>query len=305
MDIALGTMWFGTSVSEEESFAILDRFVEAGGTMLDTANNYAFWLNGGVGGESEEVLGRWLASRPGMRDRIVLGTKVGAKPLAPGSGLENVEGLSSTAITSAAEDSLRRLQTDHIDLYWAHYEDRSVPLEDTMSGFGELVTSGKVGRIGVSNHPVWRVERARTAGPVPYTDLQYRYSYLQPRPGVKLPEGGHYHVNEDLLGYARDAGLKLWAYTALLSGVYSGRPDRPLPEHYEHVGNTRRLAVLGEVADELGATRNQVVLAWLMGGDPPIIPIVGVGKLAHLEEFLPAAELRLDAELGERLDSAV
>lgn len=305
MNIALGTMWFGTTVGEDESFAILDRFVEAGGTMLDTANNYAFWREGGTGGESETVLGRWLKARPGMRDRIVLGTKVGAMPTKPGTWPENVEGLSAAAIQAGAEASLRRLQTDRIDVYWAHFEDRSVPLEETMGAFGSLVKDGKVGRIGVSNHPVWRVERARTAGPVPYTDLQYRQSYLQPRPGTVLPEGGHYHVNDDLLGYARDAGLTLWAYMTLLAGVYTGRPDRPLPEHYEHVGNTRRLAALREVADELGVPQNQVVLAWLMGGDLPIIPIVGVGALAHLEEFLPAAELRLDAGARERLDSAV
>ncbi|GLZ11004.1 oxidoreductase [Actinomadura sp. NBRC 104425] len=302
MEFALGAMWFGTRVDEETSFAILDRFVEAGGTMIDTADNYAFWLDGGRGGESETVIGRWLASRK-VRDQVFIGTKVGAQPKTPGTGLENAEGLSEKAIRSAAEGSLRRLGTDHIDLYWAHIEDRSVPLEETMGAFRDLVREGAVGRVGVSNHAVWRVERARALGEPRYDDLQYRYSYLLPQPGVKLPDNGHHHADEELLDYVRAEGLRLWVYNALLSGSYT-RPDKPLHRAYEHPSNKRRLAALKSVADELGATPNQVVLAWLMGGDPPMIPIVGVSAMEHLEEALGAADLALDAELRERLDTA-
>ncbi|GAA4152797.1 aldo/keto reductase [Actinomadura keratinilytica] len=302
MEIALGAMWFGTRVDEQTSFAILDRFVEAGGTMIDTANNYAFWLDGARGGESEAVIGRWLASRK-VRDQVFIGTKVGAQPKTPGTGLENAEGLSEKAIRSAAEGSLRRLGTDRIDLYWAHFEDRSVPLEETMGAFGDLVREGAVGRVGVSNHAVWRVERARALGEPRYDDLQYRYSYLLPQPGVKLPENGHHHIDEEMLDYVRAEGLRLWVYNALLSGSYT-RADKPLHRAYEHPSNERRLAALRSVADELGATPNQVVLAWLMGGDPPMIPIVGVSAMEHLEEALGAADLALDAELRERLDTA-
>ncbi|GLW62869.1 oxidoreductase [Actinomadura rubrobrunea] len=302
MEIALGAMWFGTKVDEETSFAILDRFTEAGGTMIDTANNYAFWLTGGVGGESETVLGRWLASRK-KRDQVVLGTKVGARPTAPGMGLENTEGLSEKAIRAAVEGSLRRLGTDRIDVYWAHIEDRTVPLEETMGAFGDLVREGTVGRLGASNHALWRLERARALGEPRWDDLQYRYTYLQPQPGVPLADIGHYLVTDELLDYVRAEGMRLWVYNALLAGGYT-RADKPLHEAYRCPANERRLAVLRSVADELGATPNQVVLAWLMGGDPPVIPIVGVSTVAQVEEMLGAAELTLPAELRERLDSA-
>ncbi|MFI0444738.1 aldo/keto reductase [Actinomadura sp. 6N118] len=302
MNIALGTIPFGTTLDDTASFAILDRFHEAGGSMIDTANCYSFWLDGAVGGESETVIGRWLAAR-GVRKDIVLGTKAGAQPRTPGTGLENAEGLSAKSIRAAAEGSLRRLGTDHIDVYWAHIEDRTVPLEETMGAFGELVANGSVGRLGVSNHAVWRVERARALGRPTYTELQYRYSYLLPRPGTPFDESGHYHANSELFDYAHAEGLTMWAYTSLISGGYT-RTDKPLHEAYDHPGTTRRLAALNAVADELGATPNQVVLAWLMGGDHPITPIIGVSSLAQLDELLPAADLKLDDELRERLDTA-
>ncbi|GAA2576507.1 aldo/keto reductase [Actinomadura fulvescens] len=302
MNIALGTIPFGTTLDDAASFAVLDRFHEAGGSMIDTANCYSFWHEGATGGESEALIGRWLAAR-GVRDDIVLGTKAGAQPKAPGTGLENAEGLSAKAIRAAAEASLRRLGTDHIDVYWAHLEDRTVPLEETMGAFGELVANGDVGRLGVSNHAVWRVERARALGRPGYTELQYRYSYLLPRPGIAFEESAHYHANDELFDYARAEGLTLWAYTALINGAYT-RADRPLHAAYDHPGTAARLAALRAVAGELGATPNQVVLAWLMGGDHPITPIVGVSSVAQLDELLPAADLKLDAELRERLDTA-
>ncbi|MBY8853190.1 aldo/keto reductase, partial [Saccharothrix sp. MB29] len=119
--LCLGTLPFGKFVDEETSFAIMDRFVEAGGTFLDTANNYVFW-DGGTGDESEEVVGRWLAAR-GNRDEVVVATKVGARPRTPGTGLENAEGLAGDVVRSAAEASLKRLGTDRIDLYYSHVED--------------------------------------------------------------------------------------------------------------------------------------------------------------------------------------
>lgn len=122
--LCLGALPFGTTVDEKTSFAILDRFVEAGGDLIDTADNYAFWAPGGTGDESESTVGRWLASRR-LYDKVVISTKVGARPTVPGSGLETAEGLSAPVIRKAAEASLRRLGTDRIDLYWTHIEDRS------------------------------------------------------------------------------------------------------------------------------------------------------------------------------------
>jgi aryl-alcohol dehydrogenase-like predicted oxidoreductase len=136
--LVLGAMYFGTRTNERTSVEILDRFVDAGGTMIDTSDNYSFWSDpSGFGGQSEAVLGRWLAARPGMRDRVYLSTKVGAQPLVPGGYPDDIEGLSAATIKDAVQRSLRQLGTDRIDLYWARVEDRSVPVEETVAAFRE------------------------------------------------------------------------------------------------------------------------------------------------------------------------
>ncbi|MBB6546604.1 aldo/keto reductase [Nonomuraea rubra] len=306
MNIALGTIPFGTAVDPDTTFAILDRFVEAGGTRIDTANNYPFWVEGRTGDESELAIGAWLAAR-GNRDEVVISTKVGARPTVPGAvTLDSAEGLSAAAIAKGAEGSLTRLGTDYIDVYWSHIEDRSVPFEETLRAFDELAQAGKVRAIGASNMPAWRLERARNVsaarGWIPYTHVQHRHTYLRPRPGTRLPESGHTLVTDDLLGYlAAEPDLTLWAYNTLMFGAYT-RPDRTIPEIYDHPGTTRRLEVLREVAAELGATRNQVVLAWLMADG--IVPIVGVSTMEQLEEAIGAAEIELDDELRARMDAA-
>ncbi|MBB1243651.1 aldo/keto reductase [Streptomyces durbertensis] len=305
--LCLGTLPFGTTVDERTSFAILDRFTELGGNLVDTANNYAFWQPGATGDESETTLGRWMASRR-ARDRVLVATKGGARPTVPGTGLETAEGLSAKALRAAAEDSLRRLGTDRIDLYWTHVEDRSVPLEETLEVLDGLVTAGDVAHLGASNHTIWRTERARTTarrhGWAEYTCLQLRYSYLQPRFDAGLPESAHVHATPEALDYVReDPGLTLMAYSSLLSGAYS-RSDRPLAAAYDHPGTRARLAALREVADELGATPHQVVLAWLIDGSPAVVPVVGVSSVAQVEEAVGALEVRLDARSREKLDRA-
>ncbi|MFI7635758.1 aldo/keto reductase [Nonomuraea sp. NPDC049400] len=306
MNIALGTIPFGTTVDLRDTFAILDRFHEAGGTMLDTANNYPFWVEGRSGDESELAIGAWLAAR-GHRDEIFISTKGGARPTVPGDNtLDSAEGLSAPAVAKAAEGSLKRLGTDYIDLYWSHIEDRSVPLEETLGALNELAQQGKIRSTGASNIATWRLERARSLsaarGWTPYTYIQLRHTYLRPRPFTKLTEGGHRLASDETLDYlAAEPDVTLWAYNTLMFGAYT-RPDRPIPEIYDHPGTTRRLAVLREVADELGATPNQVVLAWLVADG--IVPIVGVSTMAQLEEAIGAADLKLDPELRTRLNSA-
>jgi aryl-alcohol dehydrogenase-like predicted oxidoreductase len=306
-EIVLGAMEFGTRIGEAASFAILDRFVERGGRWIDTANNYCFWQHpSGVGGQSEELIGRWLAARPGLRERVLISTKVGAQPIDPPRGTEAPEGLGKTTIRTAIEQSLRRLGTDRVDLYWAHIEDRTVPLDETVEAFGDLAASGLAGRIGASNHAAWRVERARgiaaDKGLPGWTALQLRHTYLQPRPGAALTSRSHRLVFPETLDYVRDdAGLDLWAYSSLMSGGYV-RADRPFEEAYDHPGTTRRMAALTEVATELGVTRNQVVLAWLLGGDPGVSPIVGATTVERVDEMLGV--VKLDAVLRARLDSA-
>jgi aryl-alcohol dehydrogenase-like predicted oxidoreductase len=307
-EIVLGAMLLGTRIGERESFALLDRFTERGGRWIDTANNYMFWEHpSGFGGQSEEMIGRWLAARPGLRDRVRISTKLGAQPTDAALGLASAEGLSAPVIRRAAEQSRARLGVERVDLLWAHIEDRSVPLAETVAALGDLVDQGVVGRLGASNHPAWRVEQARglaaAQGMAGWTALQLRHSYLRPRPGAPLPASAHRVVTDEVLDYVRgNRDVMLWAYTALLNGGYV-LPER-LDEAYEHRGTTRRLAALDAVVAETGAGRHQVVLSWLLGGDPAVWPIVGATTVARLDEALDAYELELDPEQRRRLDEA-
>ncbi|MFD4868825.1 aldo/keto reductase [Streptomyces sp. NPDC058412] len=184
-----GTMTFGTTVDEATAYAILDRFAEAGGTFVDTSNNYAFWVNGTQGGESEELVGRWLRSR-GVGDGITVATKLGARP------------------NLADRPSTSRLK----------------PLEETVRGFAEVVADGTAGLLGASNHWAWRVERARTlaaaAGVPGYEVLQHHHSYLRQRtdvPSLRSPDGNQGLVSGDLLSYLRDTpSLTQVAYSPLI-----------------------------------------------------------------------------------------
>ncbi|MEV5236836.1 aldo/keto reductase [Streptomyces pseudogriseolus] len=308
--LALGAMLFGSVTDEKTSFALLDRYVEAGGNFVDTSDNYAFWTDGGQGGQSEELLGRWRRSR-GAGDEIVVATKLGARPLAPGTSYtDNPEGLSAKVIRDSAERSRERLGMERLDLLYAHIDDHTVPQRETVEGFGALVAEGTVGLLGVSNQAVWRVERARAlaaaAGLPGYEVLQYQHSYLRPRTDVPddlFPDGSLGHAGAELAGYLRaEPALTLVAYSPLLKGAYA-RPER-LPGDYDHPGTPARLAVLREVARETGATPGQVVLAWQIGHDLPILPLAGVSSLAQLEENLAAVDLELSAEQRARLDAA-
>ncbi|MDX3640707.1 aldo/keto reductase [Streptomyces sp. MB09-02B] len=308
--LALGAMLFGSRTDERTSFAILDRYVEAGGNFIDTSDNYAYWTDGGQGGQSEELLGRWRRSR-GVGDEIVIATKLGARPLAPGTGyVDNAEGLSAAVIRESAERSRERLGVERLDLLYAHIEDRTVSTRETVEGFAALVAEGTVGLLGVSNHAVWRVERARAlaaaAGLPGYEVLQYHHSYLRPRTDVPddlWADGTLGAATAELLSYLEaEPDLTLVAYSPLLKGGYV-RPDA-LPSDYDHPGTPARTKVLGEVARETGATVNQVVLAWQSGGRFPIVPLAGVSSVAQLEENLAAVELELTHEQRVRLDAA-
>ncbi|MFD3912330.1 aldo/keto reductase [Streptomyces sp. NPDC058603] len=296
--IVLGTMDFGTLVDRDRAFALLDSFVAAGGVWLDTANAYSFWADpSGVGGASERLIGAWLRARPGARDAVRIATKVRQNPLVPHSWPDSAEGLSARAVHAGVKESLGRLGVDHLDLLWAHAEDRSVPLEETVGALGELVAQGATLRVGAANHAAWRVERARSLARQrhvePLTALQLRHSLVQPRPLTPLAESAHRMLTADDLDLARSEGLAVWSYTSLMWGSYV-RADKPLPQTYDHPGTTRVLAVLDDIAGELSATRNQTVLAWLMRQG--IDPIVGVSRVEQIEEALGARHVRLGDE---------
>ncbi|WP_324014388.1 aldo/keto reductase [Microbacterium sp. JZ37] len=304
--LVLGAMTFGTRLDDEASFALLDRFVERGGEWIDTADCYAFWESAdGRGGASETVLGRWLAARPGMRERVRLSTKVGAEPLWAGSWPEHRAGLSRRAIHDAFRGSLSRLGVDSVDLLWLHQEDRQTPIEETVDALQELVERGEVRRVGASNHPAWRVERARrhasASGALPIDALQLNATYLRARPGVR--PAGVVHpfglLSDEQRDIAREHRMEIWAYTPLLGGAYDD-PEKEIDPVYDHPGNARRLEALDEVARDTGATRGQVVLAWLVSQG--IRPILGGSRLHQLDAALDGVALELTAAQLERLD---
>ena len=308
--LVLGTMYFGTRTDEATSCALLDRFVEAGGTTIDTANCYSFWTSEtGAGGQSEEVLGRWLQHNHGLRTELTIATKVGQEPVTAGDFAGPVEGLGAEVIHREFERSRTRLGLEQIDVYWVHGEDRSTDLAETVRAMGELVAGGVVRRLGVSNHPMWRVERARRIaadlGAEPWTMLQPTTSYLSPRPGAQVPGKDHRFgfLTDEGVDYATEhPEIEIWAYSPLIQASYD-RPDRPFPEEYDHPGTARRLDVLGRVSERLGARPSQVVLAWLLRQRPAIRPIVGVSSVEQLDSALAAGRLELDESTLAELDA--
>ena len=202
--------------------------------------------------------------------------------------------------------SLDRLGLDRVDLLWLHQEDRAVPIEETVDALGALVASGQVDRVGASNHPAWRVERARrhaaATGTRPLDALQLNATYLRPRPGTLPPGVVHPFgvLNDEHRDLAAAEGLEVWAYTPLLAGAYDN-PAKPLPEVYEHPGNAARLAVLTEAASVLGLQRGQVVLSWLVRHG--IRPMLGGSRLDQLDLALAGAAFELPAEWLDKLDA--
>ncbi|PRZ08216.1 aryl-alcohol dehydrogenase-like predicted oxidoreductase [Isoptericola sp. CG 20/1183] len=305
--LCLGTMNYGTLVDPATSEAILDRFVEAGGTFLDTANNYAIW-NGGHGRDSEDLIGGWLASR-GVRDQVRIATKVGAGPRDPAApfGPENFEGLGAEVIEAQAHESLRHLGTDRIDVLYGHVDDRATPLAETVGALGKLQAERSVGLTGISNVALWRLVEARAEaerqGVPPYAVVQQQHSYVYPRPTSRP------WVTRDLLDYAASTGapgrpaLTVVGYGPLQAGALM-REDKGLYHDADHPGSVHRVSVLREVAREIGATPAQVALSWMMGGEVPVVPVTGPSSVEQLDELLGAVHLDLPAEVRARLDAA-
>ncbi|AUX23880.1 oxidoreductase [Sorangium cellulosum] len=311
--LCLGCMYLGTKTDQETSYALLDLYHERGGRFLDTSNNYAFWVNGRRGGDSESLIGRWMKERRN-RGEIFLATKVGARPTAPGAGLEAAEGLTAKAIARAVDESLSRLGTDHIDLYYAHIDQRTTPLEETLEALDGLVRQGKVRHLGCSNMATWRIAEARTLsrlkGWAPYRCVQQWHSYLRPRPGtggIEVPAAGftfQLNVDDELLDYCKsNKDFTIVAYSPLLLGAYA-RADRPLPEKFLGADADARLRALESVAKETGRTRNQVVLAWLRQSGPAVVSIVAASTPEQLRENLGSLDLVLSEEQMRTLSEA-
>jgi len=294
--MGLGAMFMGTRTERALSLELLDRYVAAGGSFIDTANIYAAWVSGFRGGESEELLGDWMRQRRN-RSQLFLATKVGF-------GYPGAErGLTAAQIEAECEKSLKRLGVDAIDLYYAHVDDRTTPQEESLGAFQRLVRAGKVRFAGASNFLAWRLAEAEALvdrqGWGGYCCIQQRHTYLRPHPGASFDP--QIAANDDLLDYCRTRGVTLLAYSPLLGGAYS-RSDRPIPEQYRGPDSDARVSRLASVARELGATANQIVLAWMLRSNPAVIPVMAASTVEQLTENLGALEIGLTAERIAYLD---
>ncbi len=302
--LGLGTMWFGTRVPPDRAQQILDHAIDAGATFIDTANNYAFWDQPGrTGDESENVIGDWLTRRgSAVRDRIVLATKIGARPR-PGAPGERL-GLTADAITEQMEGSLRRLRVDHVDLLYAHLDDRDTDLAETVQALQDLVKQGKTKAIAGSNLTADRLRLALDlAGDGPgYCAVQNRFSFLPPRTGTDF--GVQVLLSPGVQEVAASAGVTMIAYSLLLEGAYT-RPEKPLPPAYgERAGVEDRLAVLGQVASAVGLDAGQTVMAWMVNREPQVLPLAGVSRPEQVDEALEAVRTPIPAQLLARLEAA-
>jgi aryl-alcohol dehydrogenase-like predicted oxidoreductase len=294
--LALGGNVFGWTADEEASFAILDAFVDAGGTMIDTADVYTAWVPGHVGGESETVIGKWLKRDPSKRDKVVIATKVGF-----------LEGLAPDKIAAACDASLGRLGIDRIDLYYQHKDDESVPVADSLGAFERLVEAGKVRAIGLSQFTAARLDEAlETSRRLGLT----RVSALQP--WYNLVERAKYE--DDLRAVAERHSLAVFPFYSLANGFLTGkyRSKDDLNKSVRGMRNVeylegrgmRVLAALDEVTAETGAALATVTLAWTMTQPTITAAIASATSMPQLAELLASLQLQLTPDQVARLDAA-
>jgi aryl-alcohol dehydrogenase-like predicted oxidoreductase len=297
--LAFGGNVFGWSVDEKRAFELLDAFVDAGGNLIDTADGYSAWVPGNHGGESETIIGRWL-KQSGKRAQVVISTKVGKWAEQPG--------LSPANIHQAVDRSLKRLQVDCIDLYQAHEDDASVPLEETLDAFGRLIDQGKVRVIGASNYSAARFADALA---VSKRHGLPRYESLQPEYNL-VSRAGYEQELEPLI---RRENIGVISYYALASGFLSGkyRSAADLAKSAARGGAVKKflnphglqvLAALDAVAAAKHATTAQVALAWLIARPGITAPIVSATSVGQLHELLGAMALQLDPDEIAQLDRA-
>jgi aryl-alcohol dehydrogenase-like predicted oxidoreductase len=298
--LALGGNVFGWTADEPTSFAILDRFVDSGFNLVDTANVYSTWVPGHVGGESETIIGRWF-KKGGKRDRVLIATKVGL-PIGSEKGLKRAQ------VEKHVEASLARLQTDRIDLYQTHADDPETPVEETLEALARLVKAGKVRVIGASQYKPDRLRESMEASKglgIP------RYDTLQPEFNLYDRAG----FERDLQPVALEYGLAVIPFFGLAKGFLSGKYRKPadiegrpraagLKKYFEGDRGTRILAALDAVAKRVDSTPARVSLAWMMAQPSIAAPIASVTSVAQLDELTGAAHLKLDAAALAKLDAA-
>ena len=297
--LALGGNVFGWTIDEPTSFTILDAFTEAGFNLIDTADVYSRWKEGNVGGESEKIIGNWMKQR-GNRDKVIVATKVG-------SDMGEGKTLKKQYIFKAVEDSLTRLQTDHIDLYQSHFDDLSTPVEEIIDAFAELIKQGKVRAIGASNLSLERLKES-----VDYSNRMElpRYETLQPLYNLYDREV----FEKEYQQYCFEKNISVINYYSLASGFLTGkyRSENDLSKSARGGGNKKYmndrgfkiLHALDEVAKRYNTTQATISLAWLVAQPTIAAPIASATNTQQLNDLIAAADLKLDKESLEELNTA-
>lgn len=301
-ELALGTMQFGWTADEATAFEVMDAYVGAGGNLIDTADIYSRWAEGNPGGVSEEIIGRWMKDR-GNRHRVVVATKVRGQMWSGPNG----EGLSRAHILRAVDDSLRRLQTDYIDLYQTHWYDAGTPIEETMRVMDDLVRSGKVRYVGCSNCPAWRLVEALWS-----SDKHNLVSYVSLQPHYSLINRAEFE--REMAGLIKVFGIGVINYSPLGGGFLTGkyRREAPMPKSARAEGikerhfserNLNLLDRMEEIGRMYGKGIAHVALAWLLSNKLVTAPIVGANTVDQLQDNLGAVGFRLDSEQMDALNA--
>lgn len=299
--LVLGGNVFGWTLDEAGSFAVLDAFVAAGFNAIDTADVYSSWVPGNRGGESETLIGRWLRARPGMREKVLLFTKVGS-PLGPQTG-----GLSRRWIEQAVDDSLRRLGVEVIDLYFSHWPDAQVPHEETLAAYEWLLGKGKVRAIGASNFSAAQLGDALR---ISHEQGLPAYQVLQPEYNLYDRAGFEGELRQLCLEHQVGVVTYFSLASGFLTGKYrtaqdlEGSARREMVEKYLDDRGVLILAALDEVAEALDAKPSEIALAWLMQREGVSAPIASATSVSQVHSFARAASLQLTQEHLDALDAA-
>lgn len=296
-EVALGTIYFGSTLERSTWIDILDTYYDAGGRFLDTANNYATWLDGYEEPASEYAIGEWLSER-GVRSEMTIATKIGFNPPSVGPTLD------PEWIVESVDESLERLGVETIDILYAHVDDPEIPQSDVMEAFATVVEAGKVRYLGTSNMPAWRIARANTIAE--HNDWP-RFECVQPRFSYLIPDrdasfGGQLQTTDELVDYCEQADLTVIPYSPTLSGAY-GRDDRPIPEQYVRSENRLKMDLIVDLAAKRDVDGNAIALAWMLAQEQPTVPIIGCSSVEQLEANLEAVDLTLTDREMERLDA--
>jgi len=299
--LCLGTMQFGWTADEAASFAVLDAFFEAGGNFIDTADAYSGWIEGNSGGESETIIGKWLKSR-GNRYRMVVATKFNGRLWEGPNG----DGLSRGHVMKAVEDSLRRLQTDYIDLYQTHWPHLDTPQEETLRALDDLVKAGKVRYLGCSNEPAWRLTKAMWI-----SDKYNLNRFISSQPPYSLVRRDGFEREHEAV--CLDQGVGVIPYSPLQAGFLTGKyrrdavPDSVRAEGLKRFFTEQNFALidlLEQKGKAYGATVAQMALAWLLQRPSITAPIIGANTVKQLQDSLGSLQVRLSDEDYEAIDQA-